>query len=322
MGALEQPKVGIPFKWNHYLFTIKKITGITEAELIERQQIANHLYESGDSRISLFMPTIDGVMVAEWEAERYCLLVNHEYSGMAERNHGYELADFHYRGKFITEPIVKINRTGLWKILWERRLKQVEKVWNERMSQLPESDFERSFLESFPYFMGLTENAIQYLTDTEIDDKPQLVDGGTVCHERFTVKTWGKNDVVKDPFDWVFDHRSRDLAEWIRSSYFLNTENMVQELYPFLAGYNALDPLSSFAWRLLYARLIFPLPYFECVENYYLATSIREKKQEEALFHELLGQTDTYEQLLKYFFEMAQVPTDQLQIPSLDWLSS
>ena len=86
------------------------------------------------------------------------------------RNLGRKLAKFHYRGRFVNFPLKKVNRIGQWKAFWEKRLEQMEKVWNEKLFHEPEHEFERMFLESFPYYMGLAENGIQYLTDTEIDD--------------------------------------------------------------------------------------------------------------------------------------------------------
>ena len=58
----------------------------------------------------------------------------------------------------------------------------MEKVWNNMLYQQPESEFDRMFMESFPYYMAMTENAIQYLVDTELDDEPKSIDYGTVCH--------------------------------------------------------------------------------------------------------------------------------------------
>ncbi len=57
---------------------------------------------------------------------------------------------------------------------------------------LPNQEMEKRFLETFPYYLGLTENAIQYLVDTEIDDLPRSVDAATICHHRFRAKNMGK----------------------------------------------------------------------------------------------------------------------------------
>ncbi|MCJ7991147.1 hypothetical protein MUB15_20735 [Priestia sp. OVS21] len=68
----------------------------------------------------------------------------------------------------------------------------MEQFWYGRLRALPNQEMEKRFLETFPYYLGLTENAIQYLVDTEIDDLPRSVDAATICHHRFGQKTWGK----------------------------------------------------------------------------------------------------------------------------------
>ena len=67
----------------------------------------------------------------------------------------------------------KISRIGQWKNLWEKRIDQMEKVWKGMMQHEPVNEFDRMFFESFPYYMAIAENAIQYLVDTELDDDPK-----------------------------------------------------------------------------------------------------------------------------------------------------
>ena len=79
----------------------------------------------------------------------------------------------------------------------------------------PSDVFDRLFIESFPYYLGVAENAIQYVVDTEMDDTPQLTDAATICQERFTPLLWHQTKRLKLPFDWVYDRPSRDIAEWM-----------------------------------------------------------------------------------------------------------
>lgn len=309
------------FEWNGRFYTLALVTHLAQQILTELQVISLHLYSSGDRGVSLFMPTIDGTIIAEVENERYCLLVNELVKNPGKSTIGQELATFHFRGKSVSQPIEHLNRIGMWKQLWERRLTQMEKVWSERMFQLPENNFERNFLESFPYFIGLTENAIQYLVDTEIDVPSFRIDSGTICHTRYSNDTWGKTYVIKNPFDWVLDHCSRDLAEWTRTCFFNNQQMFEPMLQKFFIEYETVEPLSPFSWRLLYARLLFPLHYFECIENYYITSSEHEKNLEEVRLERILKQTETYEHFLKNFFQLAGVAVRKHQIPSLDWLA-
>ena len=73
--------------------------------------------------------------------------------------------------------------------------------------------------------------------DVEIDDNPTEVDNVTVCHERFSTISWGTDYLIKNPFDWVFDHRSRDLAEWTRERYFHNNQTYQLDVKNFFQEY-------------------------------------------------------------------------------------
>ena len=96
---------------------------------------------------------------------------------------GSELSIFHKRGAFFPEEIEQLSRIGEWKALWEKRLDQLEKFWQSQVMNHPTDVFDQLFIESFPYYLGVAENAIQYVVDTEMDDTPQL-----------TMRKFAKND--------------------------------------------------------------------------------------------------------------------------------
>lgn len=310
-----------PFEWQDYLYIVVQTPHQTVDVISELQTIATHLHQNGDRDVCLFVPTKEGAFIAERENEKYCLLVNLFKTSPKQKKIGRKLAKMHVRGRTLPHSVRSVNRVGQWKQLWEQRLEQMEKVWNERVFQLPENDFERMFFESFPYFMGLTENAIQYLVDTEIDDEPLYSDSGTVCHERFSKHSWGQLYCLKNPFDWVLDHCSRDLAEWTRECYFQNKQTYRPLIQNFYANYQSIARLSSFSWRLLYSRLLFPLHYFECIENYYMFSIDHQKKLQEENLALILKQTNEYEGFLRQFYQICEVPVSAYNIPTVDWLS-
>jgi spore coat protein YutH len=305
---------------NGWVYLISKPIGREEEDLSELERIAQHLRNFGDYHVPAFLPTKDGTFITTWERDQYCVLANRQTENQKNPRLGRKLAKFHERGRSIQFSVERSSRIGQWKELWEKRLEQMEKVWNGLLFQTPEDEFERMFIESFPYYMGLTENAIQYLVDTEIDDQPIETDSGTVCHERFTKNSWGLNYLIKNPFDWVFDHRSRDLAEWTRERYFRNIQTYDQELKLFFSEYQSISPLSAFSWRLLYARLLFPLHYYECIENYYISRSEQQKKVLEEQLSKILRQSTEYESFLSHFYLISGAPTQRLHLPLLEWL--
>lgn len=304
---------------NQRLFLVP-VTHIEEEEFSEIQQIVDHLKNSGDQNVCTILDTKEKGKIIELESENYCVLSFLETRSQSSTRLGRKLAKFHFRGRKIPFSVKNISRIGQWKKLWETRIDQMEGVWNNMIFQEPENEFDRMFLESFPYYMAITENAIQYLVDTELDDDPKSIDNGTVCHSRFTNTTWGEEIRVKNPFDWVFDHCSRDLAEWTRERYLYNYRTYQPEVKRFFQEYQTVEPLSSFAWRLLYARLMFPLHYVECVEDYYSTSSEKEKRLLTERMERYLHHSRDHEKFLQDIYAMLEVPVQRLQIPSLEWL--
>lgn len=293
---------------------------VDKEELAELQTIALHLSSKGDLHIPLFLPAKNGELINKWDTGQACILVRKQLEPYNQKKIGRKLAKFHGRGRTLTYPVKKISRIGQWKQLWEKRLDQMEKVWNGKLFQAPENEFEKMFLESFPYYMGLAENAIGYLVDTELDDTPGSIDHGTVCHDRFTSTTWGEKMIMKNPFEWILDHGSRDVAEWTRERYFLNTQTYQPDLRTFFYDYQSINKFSSFSWRLLYARMLFPLHYFECIEEYYITQSEQRKNLLEEQLFKVLQQSGEYETFLGGFYQLLEVPVQSLKIPEIEWL--
>ena len=308
------------FKQKNALYLIMAVNGRGNQEISELEKISTQLQTFGDREVPTLLPAKDGEKVVEWEENLYSLLKYRELKKFETIKMGRKLARFHLRGKYMPFQVVNVNRVGLWKQLWERRLDQMESFWNGKLFYEPENEFEKMFFDSFPYYMGLAENAIQYLTDTELDEKPTEIDNGTVCHERFIKTTWGRSHLIKNPFDWVFDHCSRDLADWIRERYLYNPQTYLPEIQRFLAEYQQVTRLSPFAWRLTYARLLFPLHYFECIENYYITNSEQQKLALEDRLQKYLKQTEEHEQFLGRFYQLMEAPIRAYRLPVINWL--
>lgn len=306
---------------NGTIYLLKDVTDVDIETVRELYSITSYFKYVKEGDIWEIVIGRNGDVFFPFENKRYCILKK-EVSSITNPNvrKGRRLSLFHYWGRIIPFPVKKINHLGKWKHYWENRLEQMERVWTEQLQIPPENDFERLFLESFPYYMGLTENAIQYLTDTEMDDNPTIMDSGTICHFRFSDYQLKRPFGWKNPFDWVLDHGSRDLAEWSRSCYFRNIKTYKPELEHFFLEYQRISPLSPFSWRLLYARLLFPLHYFETIEEYYLTSSEAKKYELYERLQKMLAQSDEYERFLSEFFQTVNVPVVAMKIPEVDWL--
>lgn len=303
------------------LYCIVPISYLEPEELMEIHQMSNYLIQRGDSRVASILQTTSGQLSCTLENETIMVVRCPVHGKRGNDLEGKELARFHKRGRSFPYPLSKVNRIGQWKFLWEKRLDQMELFWKEKVKQHPDNQFEEMFVEAFPYYIGLTENAIQYLVDTELDEYPLPTDSATICHHRFTEVTWDRNYFIKFPNDWVYDHFTRDIAEYIRDHYINGDGKKNDKTIQFIEEYERVSPLSTFSWRLLYARLLFPLHFFECVEGYYLADSESKKQRIEQQLASILHSSRDNEQFLATFFKRVGVGKRRIKVPEINWLS-
>ncbi|UXH43662.1 spore coat putative kinase YutH [Rossellomorea vietnamensis] len=302
------------------VYSIVGVSNMEQETLVELYKLAEHLKSTGDRHVSTFVQSHEGKFLVVEKDKDYVVLRNEGMESPPYHKLGRKLSKFHFRGRTFEEKVEKINRMGQWKSLWEKRMAQLEKAYYQVIQDQPADEFERRFVESYPYYSALSENAIQYLVDTELDEDPKAEDAGTICHERFLDSTWGTEMCIHFPFQWVFDHCSRDIAEWVRERYFMRSQTFHPELQEFMKEYESVTPLSPFAWRLLYSRLLFPLHYFECIEEYYISQSEQEKKTVEEKLERYLKNSHQYEAFLADFYHMSEVPVKKWGIPLIAWL--
>ncbi|WP_227937467.1 spore coat putative kinase YutH [Alkalihalobacillus deserti] len=244
----------------------------------------------------------------------------------SEDEKGAHLATVHYYGKQLSYHKKGYDFFGQWPNLWETRLEQLEGWYQQILYEGPHSYVDEAFLFSYPYFMGLTENAIQYVVDATIDDRSMEQEKPTICHHRFTDRTWivltEEGDIIKRPTEFVYDHPCRDLAEWIRDQHWTETNFSWRKIDSFIRGYEQYKTLTSYSWKLLYARLLFPLHYFEAVEDYYLSQITDEKIERGQQFFQILENEHKNERFLKEFVEHVLMSRGigTNQVPPIDWL--
>lgn len=227
---------------------------------------------------------------------------------------GKELANFHARSAEFRFAASEHVHFGRWDEFWGGRMDQLEK-WRDDISGKNKKDrFDKAFLSSFPYYLGLAENAIQYAVDAGIERNSY--ETATICHHRFNKYSWYYDGEapLKIPSEWVIDHPSRDLAEWIRFSVWTQGTQR-EDITHFLKDYESERELTLTGRRLLYARLLFPLIYVETVEGYYRAQSENMRWAYWQQLQELIERTDEYENFLRGFRR-----SEDENLPGLDWL--
>ncbi|RSK28435.1 spore coat protein YutH [Bacillus sp. HMF5848] len=305
------------FRERSTLYIIIPIQQMDQKELQELILLSEYMGRKRQFHVATFVKNKKNKYLSKVQDRTIALLQVPYTEESRYSNVSTNLARFHKVGARYPYEVTSLNRLGYWKIFWEKRLDQLEQVWRQVIAKGPVGSFEVLFVDVFPYYMGLTENAIQYVVDTELDIAPTDVDVGTVCHQRFTRDIL--NITYNLPVDWVFDHCSRDLAEWIRHET-IHNDQVNKDIQSFLIEYNQQNPLSPFGWRLLYARVLFPLTFFTNVENGLMAPEESRGAYEDNL-RRLIENSDKHEYFLAYFYENMLVPRKQWKIPSIQWLT-
>ncbi|MFZ3590653.1 spore coat putative kinase YutH [Bacillus sp. DJP31] len=309
------------YKSRNVTYLVVPVSHLDTDEVEEMTQLGEFYLQKGDHHVASIVKNKRGEIINKADDLLFVLLkCPYETNIMVrQQSLGVELAKFHKRGKRMSFPLQHLVRIGQWKSLWEKRLDQMEQFWLMKVRNHPSETFERLFVESFPYYVGLTENAIQYLVDTEMDDQPGEIDAGTVCHHRFNPECWQFEQFIKLPTDWVYDHPSRDLVEWVRSSYW-GQQRSGESYLQLVNEYETISPLSTFSWRLFYSRLQFPVHYFECIEAYYKTNDEEQKMIRQDELQQMLKRSSDFEKLLREVHFIIGYRTKRTNIPKINWL--
>ncbi|UCZ52542.1 spore coat protein YutH [Bacillus shivajii] len=283
-------------------------------QLNEQVNMANWLTSYSEHGVAQFIKpegkkrtiSIDGGEAVLFQLEKQQHRLAHSVTG---EKVGAKLAKFHEKGLYYTPQQTKRSVSSgaiAWKERWERRLNQLEN-WYVRMRQESyKTPFDELFLVTFPYYIGLCENAIQMITDLMIDKEEHLSKGNTICHRRFHDCTWltvreQEPSSIKVPTDFMYDHYTRDITEYVRSVWTNEqSPNSLQTIEAFLNDYESYHPLSLFDQTLLLARSMFPIHYFEEIETYYQTVHSEERNQLSERCTALLKNSAEYEKLFTY----------------------
>jgi len=175
---------------------------------------------------------------------------------------------------------IEINPKNNWALLWRKKVDYYEK----ESIRIVNIEFRRFF----PYYIGLSENAIKYYTENN--------GNYTMCfsHNRL-------NDLIYFycPDNIFIDCISRDIAEYIKYSFFKNKLNIL-ELNEIIneVAFTRDDAI------LLFSRLLFPTYFFDCIES----------KNDFRLYFSKINQ---YEELLNKIYNLLN---KVYGIPKIEWL--
>lgn len=197
-----------------------------------------------------------------------------------------------------TYQVDKILTRNNWNILWSNKIDYFEYQINQMGKKYP------ILVDTFAYFTGLAENAISYVKYTTLETQIETSDNPVISHRKI-------NNTIQslyNPLNIILDHKSRDIAEYIKLSFLNKNTNIYQELDSYFSN----NYYSEYGLRLLYARIIYPSFYFDMYEQI-----IQGLRKESDLLN-IVSLLDDYELYLK---EMYYYLKKYHNIPEIDWIT-
>lgn len=186
-----------------------------------------------------------------------------------------------------------------WDTLWGTRIDYLEYQINQMGKKYP------ILVNSFSYFVGMAENAISYVKNTIIETKKEKLDKDVISHS----KVYDSINSIYDPLNIIIDHKSRDVSEYIKASFFLNNKKIFEELDIYFSK----NYYSFYGIRLLFGRVVYPSFYFDLYDNVILGNV----KESEVL--NITSRTVEYEAYLREIYYYLR---KFYNIPTIDWLTN
>lgn len=186
-----------------------------------------------------------------------------------------------------------------WALLWIRKIDYLEYHHEHNYQKYP------LLSSSFDYFIGLSENAISYLNNTIKNMSPDDSDIGVISHDIINI-----DDTIYslyNPLNIIIDHKARDLAEYIKNSFF--NDNFA--IFEKLDEYFKYNYFSFYGINLLVARILYPSFYFDRYDEI-----VNEKIQESSIL-KITSRIDEYEKYLQDIFNYLK---KYYNIKDVEWI--
>lgn len=155
--------------------------------------------------------------------------------------------------------------------------------------------------ESFSYYIGLGETAIQLVNSLEKTNVPLIY-----SHKRISMND--RQYDLYNPLNLTVDFQVRDMAEYLKSRFF-SGEDITEDLTYYLNNAH----LSTYEYFLFLARLIYPTYYFDLYEEI-----ITDRRPDEDI-KKIINRANDFELIIKRVYLYYKV---FLPMPKIDWLET
>ncbi|TCT19081.1 spore coat protein YutH [Melghiribacillus thermohalophilus] len=315
-GKVRYPELDV-YRVDEGYIIVRSGKHITEQMLYEQYMVTSFLQQRGFSHVAVPVYSDIGSFLVHVERGKIIYIcfakerLEDEYKDM-----GSFLAHFHEAGRTYPYTPEFINRYGKWKQYWEQMIDQVEQTKEDLINQMDSSKTEpwkRLWIETCFYYIGLGENALQFLSESERDQRLTWMDQPVFAMKR--IFPFPNRGFIL-PFQMVHDHPARDLAELFR--YF--TLRKGKRAFPYirhaLRNYEGKRSLSVFGKRLVFSRLLFPVHFIDHTKKVLANGQFSSREYKE--LERMLRLQSTYEQCLKDLHE--EWFQEDPSIPRISWL--
>lgn len=234
------------FEYQDYIFLLAA-TSENESSIENLVSFTYQIIEHFSTDVVYFVKNkYDKYVSLQEDGNNICLLTYKKNSKMSIN----DLVRFHC--VFFNYSSQKIHLEDII-ALWEQRVEYIQNQCLVNLNFDNESHVE--LYEQTNYAIGFAFNALEYLSDLNIDYKNHYMT--TLTHRRIKEISFFE---ILNPFNFIFDHSSRDLAE-------LYKNNLIdlQTLFDLCAYYQYREDEMQY----LMARLLFPTLIFDLIEDIY-----------------------------------------------------
>ena len=225
---------------------------------------------------------------------------NYILFAVSNLNEEYDIFDM---VKISEKLVLNNNKSNLYRNNWGT-------LWSEKIDyfeyQVRELSIEKDVVKnSFSYYVGMAENAISYVNNTNMKyggDAYRIV----LSHRRVFYPNYKLNYL--NPLSFVFDLEVRDIAEYLKAMFF---QKDISFCLDELSSYLKIRHLSLYEYQMLYARLLYPTYYFDVYE------SVMNKNGDEEQLVNIIKKCDSYEEFLKKaYLEISKYA----KIDKIEWI--
>ncbi len=225
---------------------------------------------------------------------------NYILFAVSNLNEEYDIFDM---VKISEKLVLNNNKSNLYRNNWGT-------LWSEKIDyfeyQVRELSIEKDVVKnSFSYYVGMAENAISYVNNTNMKyggDAYRIV----LSHRRVFYPNYKLNYL--NPLSFVFDLEVRDIAEYLKAMFFKKDISFCLDE---LSSYLKIRHLSLYEYQMLYARLLYPTYYFDVYE------SVMNKNGDEEQLVNIIKKCDSYEEFLKNaYLEISKYA----KIDKIEWI--